>query len=110
MKSVIKTISILSAFALTSQIYAGSGWTGSKKILSLETHKNGMELHLEGDTTACTNWVSGKTWASLAMSNPNYQSMSAVAMMAFVTGKSINVYCKSAEDWSPADHLKIDSQ
>lgn len=95
---------------LSGSCFAATGWTGAMKILELETHSSGTEIRLEGYNNACTSVVESgaqKTWVKVGSSQSNKEQLMSVILMAFASGKNINVYCSDPSDWAELSNIKV---
>ena len=105
-----KLVLCLFGLMMSTSVLAGAGWSGPRTIVNIETHESGTEIRLEGFGSGCTQLVEGGvtlTWTKIDIAHPNKQQMMAVLMTAFATGKPINVLCRSADQWAPADNIII---
>jgi hypothetical protein len=102
---------LVAALLLSATATAGAGWTGPRAILGLETYPGGTEIRLAGSGSACTAITEGvqKTWTRIETGQANSAQLMAVLMMAFAAGKTVNIHCPNAADWTALDRVVVES-
>ena len=92
---------------------AFAAWTGAKTILELETTPNATEVRLDeaGDTTCgCHHWQEGginKIFAKITLNNPNKEQLMSLLLVAFASGKKVNIFCTPGEEWPELRYIKV---
>ena len=90
-----------------------TNWSGPRKIVAIETLSTKTEIRLEGqaDVQACTKITENGvplTWGSIPADAPNANAFLSIVLMAYSTGKKVNIYCDNAAPWSQINHIKIE--
>ena len=91
--------------------HGASGWTGYRVILGLESTPSGLEVRLAGFGGACTQTVEGgieKTWARITVGQANEKHHTALLLMAYATGKKVDIYCASSAPWASLDNIRTE--
>ena len=109
----IKKVIVLIIFSFagvlqTTHVLAG---TGPKTISGLEVTASGTEIRLSGFNGACTSLIENnvhKTWVRIGVNDVNQAQFVSVLLMAFASGKQINVYCGSSADWTNANNIVVE--
>jgi hypothetical protein len=105
-----RLIAIVFGFTFSIGANAASGWTGPRTILGLEFYSGGVEIRVDGYGSGCTTFSESgvqKTWTKIETNQANEKQLIAALLMAFTTGKQINVHCANPVDWTAMDRLVV---
>ena len=105
-----KLVLCLFGLMMSTSVFAATGWTGQRNIVSLETHASGTEIRLEGFGGACSQIVEGGVTLTVTIirnTSQNKEQLMAVLMTAFATGKPVDIYCSDPAQGAPVDHIVL---
>lgn len=72
---------------------------------------SGLEVRLAGFNGACTQTIEGgvqKAWTRIIVGQANEKHHTAVLLMAYATGKKVNIYCAGNEQWASLDSMRTE--
>jgi hypothetical protein len=103
-----RLMSMTIGLMISAHVTAATGWTGQRTILGLEFSSVAVEVRLSGSGGACTSFVEGgiqKTWTKIDVGQANEKQLVAALMLAYASGRTIDVHCSSAADWTGLDRI-----
>lgn len=108
---------LASVLAISAMILPGislaADWTGLRKIVGIEAHATSTEVRLEGQASgnACTKITENGlslTWANIPHDMQNRADLVALVMMAYASGREVNMYCADESQWAPVTMIKVE--